>query len=166
VERNTTMAAIRNLKERDFDECAASEVCRARADPRRDLGALEVLSRFARLARRTLSQRPHRSEVSPGDGVCVQTKPGVAAGRTSTSTRRITFASPGRPRFAFIFGMPEGLADVRQEEVRDVGENMPYALIVPAGVVHAYKNVGGQGRAGVQRRQSPLRGVVEAGPGG
>ena len=30
--------------------------------------------------------------------------------------------------------------------MRDVGEDAPYALIVPAGVVHAYKNVGGEGR--------------------
>ena len=29
------------------------------------------------------------------------------------------------------------------KEVRDVGEDSPYALVVPPGVVHAYKNVGG-----------------------
>ena len=29
-----------------------------------------------------------------------------------------------------------------KKEVREVGENSAYALIVPAGVVHAYKNVG------------------------
>jgi dTDP-4-dehydrorhamnose 3,5-epimerase len=29
-----------------------------------------------------------------------------------------------------------------KKEVRDVGENSAYALIVPPGVVHAYRNVG------------------------
>jgi len=87
--------------------------------------------------------RPHRSEVSPGDGVCVPDE----------ARRRPRAARAHRPGGLLLLhravhvsrlslGCPKDSPTFGKKEVRDVGENMPYALIVPAGVVHAYKNVG------------------------
>ena len=57
--------------------------------------------------------------------------------------RPIISASSGRPRSGSISGTPGRIRRLEaKKEVKDVGENSPFALIVPAGVVHAYKNVG------------------------
>ena len=42
----------------------------------------------------------------------------------------------------YLWDARKGSPTYRAKEVRDVGESAPYALIVPPGIVHAYRNVG------------------------
>ena len=55
-----------------------------------------------------------------------QTKPGVAAGRTSTSTRPITSASSGPSTFrVYLWDARKDSPTFEAKEVREVGENSP-----------------------------------------
>jgi dTDP-4-dehydrorhamnose 3,5-epimerase len=71
------------------------------------------------------------------------TKPGVARGPHEHADQADYFCFIGPSTFRVYLWDARPLSPtVGQKEVREVGETAPYALIVPAGVVHAYQNVG------------------------
>ena len=71
------------------------------------------------------------------------TKPGVARGPHEHVQQADYFCFIGPSTFrVYLWDARANSPTFRAKEVRDVGEGSPYALIVPAGVVHAYKNVG------------------------
>ena len=72
-----------------------------------------------------------------------QTKPGVARGPHEHVDQADYFCFTGPSTFrVYLWDARADSPTFGKKEVREVGENLPYALIVPAGVVHAYKNVG------------------------
>lgn len=71
------------------------------------------------------------------------TKPGVARGPHEHADQADYFCFIGPSTFrVYLWDARADSPTFGQKEVREAGENSPYALIVPAGVVHAYKNVG------------------------
>ena len=72
-----------------------------------------------------------------------QTKPGVARGPHEHVDQSDYFCFSGPSTFrVYLWDARKDSPTFGKKETRDVGENSPYALIVPAGVVHAYRNVG------------------------
>lgn len=72
-----------------------------------------------------------------------QTRPGVARGPHEHAEQADYFCFTGPSTFrVYLWDARKGSPTCGAKEVRDVGENSPCALIVPAGVVHAYKNIG------------------------
>ncbi|MBX3400718.1 MAG: dTDP-4-dehydrorhamnose 3,5-epimerase family protein [Gemmataceae bacterium] len=72
-----------------------------------------------------------------------QTKPGVARGPHEHVDQADYFCFFGPSTFrVYLWDARKDSPTFGAKEVRDAGENAPYALIVPAGVVHAYRNVG------------------------
>jgi dTDP-4-dehydrorhamnose 3,5-epimerase len=72
-----------------------------------------------------------------------QTKPGVARGPHEHADQADYFCFFGPSTFrVYLWDARPDSPTYKSKEVRDAGENSPYALIVPAGVVHAYRNVG------------------------
>jgi len=73
------------------------------------------------------------------------TKPGVQRGPHEHVDQADYFCFTGPSTFrVYLWDARKDSPTFGKKEVRDVGESSPYALIVPAGVVHAYKNVGDQ----------------------
>ena len=71
------------------------------------------------------------------------TKPGVARGPHEHVEQTDYFCFVGPSTFrVYLWDAREDSPTYGAKEVRDVGEDAPYALIVPPGIVHAYKNVG------------------------
>ena len=72
-----------------------------------------------------------------------QTKPGVARGPHEHVDQADYFCFTGPSTFrVYLWDARKHSPTFGKKEVRDVGEDSPYALLVPAGIVHAYKNVG------------------------
>ena len=72
-----------------------------------------------------------------------QTKPGVARGPHEHVDQADYFCFTGPSTFrVYLWDARQGSPTAGAKEVRDVGEIAPCALIVPAGIVHAYKNIG------------------------
>jgi dTDP-4-dehydrorhamnose 3,5-epimerase len=72
-----------------------------------------------------------------------QTKPGVARGPHEHVDQADYFCFFGPSTFRiYLWDARKDSPTFQAKEVREAGENGPYALIVPAGVVHAYRNVG------------------------
>ena len=71
------------------------------------------------------------------------TKPGVARGPHEHVDQADYFCFIGPSTFrVYLWDARPTSPTFKAKEVRDVGETAQFALIVPAGVVHAYKNVG------------------------
>lgn len=71
------------------------------------------------------------------------TRPGVARGPHEHVEQADYFCFLGPSTFrVYLWDARRGSASYGAKEVREVGEHAPYALIVPPGVVHAYRNVG------------------------
>jgi dTDP-4-dehydrorhamnose 3,5-epimerase len=71
------------------------------------------------------------------------TKPGIARGPHEHVDQADYFCFTGPSTFrVYLWDARKDSPTFGAKEVRDVGEDTPYALIVPAGVVHGYKNVG------------------------
>ena len=71
------------------------------------------------------------------------TRPGVARGPHEHVEQADYFCFIGPSTFrVYLWDARPTSPTFRAKEVREVGEDSPYALIVPAGVVHGYKNVG------------------------
>ncbi len=70
------------------------------------------------------------------------TNPGVARGPHEHVDQAdyFCFFGPGVFRM-YLWDARKDSKTYGRKEVRDVGEGNPFALIVPAGVVHAYKNI-------------------------
>ena len=74
-----------------------------------------------------------------------QTLPGVARGPHEHVDQADYFCFSGPSTFrVYLWDTRKSSPTCDAKEIREVGEKLPYALIVPAGVVHAYKNVGGE----------------------
>ncbi len=72
-----------------------------------------------------------------------QTEPGVSRGPHEHRDQADYFCFFGPSTFrVYLWDARPDSPTYRVKQVRDVGEAAAYALIVPAGVVHAYKNVG------------------------
>ena len=72
-----------------------------------------------------------------------QTNPGVARGPHEHADQADYFCFTGPSTFrVYLWDARKSSPTFGAKDVRDVGEDSPFALIVPAGVVHAYKNVG------------------------
>ena len=71
------------------------------------------------------------------------TKPGVVRGPHEHVDQSDYFCFIGPSTFrVYLWDARPDSPTFGAREVREVGENAPYALIVPPGIVHAYKNVG------------------------
>ena len=71
------------------------------------------------------------------------TKPGVARGPHEHVDQSDYFCFMGPSTFrVYLWDARPQSPTFGAKEVREVGEDAPFALIVPPGVVHAYKNVG------------------------
>jgi dTDP-4-dehydrorhamnose 3,5-epimerase len=71
------------------------------------------------------------------------TKPGVVRGPHEHVDQADYFCFIGPSTFrVYLWDARKHSPTYQAKQVRDVGESAPYALIVPAGVVHAYRNVG------------------------
>src|SRR6185369_2730576 len=71
------------------------------------------------------------------------TEPGVARGPHEHVDQADYFCFFGPSTFrVYLWDARPTSPTYKAKEVREAGENAPYALIVPAGVVHAYRNVG------------------------
>ena len=71
------------------------------------------------------------------------TEPGVARGPHEHVDQADYFCFVGPSTFrVYLWDARKDSPTFKAKEVRDVGENAPYALIVPPGIVHAYRNVG------------------------
>ncbi|HJZ58786.1 MAG TPA: dTDP-4-dehydrorhamnose 3,5-epimerase family protein [Gemmataceae bacterium] len=71
------------------------------------------------------------------------TRPAVARGPHEHTDQSDYFCFIGPSTFrVYLWDARKGSPSFGAKEVREVGENAPYALIVPPGIVHAYKNVG------------------------
>jgi dTDP-4-dehydrorhamnose 3,5-epimerase len=71
------------------------------------------------------------------------TEPGIARGPHEHVDQADYFCFTGPSTFrVYLWDARKGSPTAGAKEVRDVGENAPFALIVPAGIVHAYKNIG------------------------
>ncbi len=71
------------------------------------------------------------------------TKPGVARGPHEHREQADLFAFIGPSTFRlYLWDMRRESASYRQSFKIDVGEGNPVRVIVPPGVVHAYKNIG------------------------
>ncbi len=72
------------------------------------------------------------------------TEPGVARGPHEHVDQADYFAFIGPSNFKiYLWDSRPGSKTLGHKEVRVAGQDAPFALIVPAGVVHAYQNVGG-----------------------
>lgn len=72
------------------------------------------------------------------------TEPGVARGPHEHVDQADYFAFIGPSSFkVYLWDSRRGSPTYGNKEVRVAGEGAPFALLVPAGVVHAYQNVGG-----------------------
>jgi dTDP-4-dehydrorhamnose 3,5-epimerase len=72
-----------------------------------------------------------------------QTKPGVSRGPHEHIDQSDYFCFYGPSTFrVYLWDARKNSPTFDVKEVREVGENAAYALIVPPGVVHAYKNIG------------------------
>ncbi len=72
-----------------------------------------------------------------------QTEPGVSRGPHEHHDQADYFCFFGPSTFrVYLWDARPASPTFKQKQVRDVGEGAAYALLVPAGVVHAYKNVG------------------------
>lgn len=72
------------------------------------------------------------------------TKPGVARGPHEHIDQADYFCFAGPSDFKiYLWDNREGSPTYRARQVFIAGESAPMAVIVPKGVVHAYKNVGG-----------------------
>lgn len=73
------------------------------------------------------------------------TKPDVVRGPHEHVDQADYFCFIGPSTFrVYLWDARKSSPTFGAKQEREVGENEPYALIVPAGVVHAYKNVGGK----------------------
>ena len=74
-----------------------------------------------------------------------KTNPGVARGPHEHADQADYFCFIGPSTFrVYLWDNRPSSSTYGAKQVRDAGEELPYALIVPAGVVHGYKNVGGK----------------------
>jgi dTDP-4-dehydrorhamnose 3,5-epimerase len=72
-----------------------------------------------------------------------QTEPGVTRGPHEHVAQADYFCFIGPSTFRlFLWDNRPGSSTYRLKQVEDVGEQRPMAVIVPPGVVHAYRNVG------------------------
>jgi dTDP-4-dehydrorhamnose 3,5-epimerase len=70
-------------------------------------------------------------------------KPGIVRGPHEHVDQADYFCFSGPSTFRIhLWDARKSSPTFGAKQIRDVGENSPYALIVPAGVVHAYKNIG------------------------
>jgi len=71
------------------------------------------------------------------------TNPGIARGPHEhvEQSDLFCFLGPGTFR-TYLWDARKDSQTYGKKEVREVGEDAPFALIVPPGVVHAYKNAG------------------------
>jgi dTDP-4-dehydrorhamnose 3,5-epimerase len=73
------------------------------------------------------------------------TEPGIARGPHEHVDQADYFCFIGPSDFkVYLWDSRAKSKTCGNKEVRVVGDSAPFGLIVPAGVVHAYKNVGGQ----------------------
>jgi dTDP-4-dehydrorhamnose 3,5-epimerase len=81
-------------------------------------------------------------EYRPAMAYVSMTNPGVARGPHEHVEQAdyFCFIGPGVFR-VYLWDAREGSPTFGHREVRDAGDGAPFALIVPPGVVHAYKNV-------------------------
>jgi dTDP-4-dehydrorhamnose 3,5-epimerase len=71
------------------------------------------------------------------------TQPGVVRGPHEHRDQADYFCFIGPSTFrVYLWDARKDSASFGVQEVREVGENAPFAVIVPPGVVHAYKNIG------------------------
>ncbi|MCS6866887.1 MAG: dTDP-4-dehydrorhamnose 3,5-epimerase family protein [Gemmataceae bacterium] len=71
------------------------------------------------------------------------TQPGVVRGPHEHRDQADYFCFLGPSTFrVYLWDARPNSASFGTREVREVGENAPFAVIVPPGVVHAYKNIG------------------------
>ena len=82
------------------------------------------------------------AEYRPVMAYVSMTQPGVARGPHEHVEQAdyFCFIGPGVFR-VYLWDARKGSPTFGHKEVRDVGEGTPFALIVPPGVVHAYRNV-------------------------
>jgi dTDP-4-dehydrorhamnose 3,5-epimerase len=72
-----------------------------------------------------------------------QTEPGVARGPHEHVEQADYFCFYGPSTFRlYLWDNRPGSATYRVQQVEEVGEARPMAVIVPPGVVHAYRNIG------------------------
>jgi len=77
------------------------------------------------------------------------TEPGIARGPHEHIDQTDYFCFIGPSTFrVYLWDYRKDSPTYLHRDVRDVGEGNPFALIVPPGIVHAYRNVG------------PVRGIV------
>ena len=83
------------------------------------------------------------AEFRPVMAYVSETEPGVGRGPHEHVDQADYFCFIGPSTFrVYLWDARKDSPTFEAKEVRDVGENAAYALIVPPGVVHAYKNVG------------------------
>lgn len=83
-------------------------------------------------------------EFHPTMAYISMTEPGVARGPHEHVDQADYFCFIGPSNFkVYLWDNREGSKTFRNKEVRVVGIDEPMGLVVPAGVVHAYQNVGG-----------------------
>ncbi len=71
------------------------------------------------------------------------TQPGVVRGPHEHRDQADYFCFIGPSTFRiYLWDARNDSASFGAHEVREVGENAPFAVIVPPGIVHAYKNIG------------------------
>ena len=83
------------------------------------------------------------SEFHPMMSYISVTEPGVTRGPHEHVDQADYFCFIGPSTFrVYLWDARKDSSTFGKKEEREVGEGSPFALIVPAGVVHAYKNVG------------------------
>ena len=92
---------------------------------------------------RQSAQTEVQSSVYRDQASLVETMPGIARGPHEHVDQADYFCFTGPSTFrVYLWDTRKDSPSFGAKEMRDVGENAPFALIVPAGIVHAYKNVG------------------------
>ena len=95
------------------------------------------------------------------------TDPGVARGPHEHVDQADCFCFLGPSNFKmYLWDNRPHSPTYRFSQTDVVGADKPMLLIIPPGVVHAYKNVGGDLGHGVQLPQSPVSGPGSQGGGG
>ncbi|MDX9893268.1 MAG: dTDP-4-dehydrorhamnose 3,5-epimerase family protein [Patescibacteria group bacterium] len=83
--------------------------------------------------------RNDQSEFRPAMGYVSQTLPGVVRGPHEHQEQSDFFVFLFGTFRLYLWDNREGSANYRQLETYEVGENNPAGVIIPPGVVHAYK---------------------------
>ena len=95
-----------------------------------------------------------------------ETLPGVARGPHEHVDQTDYFAFIGPGEFViYLWDAREGSPTYGHRVKAAVGQSNRQSVIVPPGVIHAYKNVGGIARLGFQRAEPTLRRSGQTQPG-